>query len=161
MGVEGALSSKLFGLPLWAWGLIVAGGIAAYYYLPQLLSMVTGSSPTTKPTSAVPAQDVTGGGFIDPQTGMPINFSSPVDPNLVPGLGSYVPSGAGAYQPPGISATTTAQPTTQPVTQPTTQPVTRTCPKDMHPCGKMGAPNNGCCCNKPRWINHGTHCAKK
>lgn len=35
------------------------------------------------------------------------------------------------------------------------------CPHDMHKCGKMGPPNNGCCCNKKNMVNKGTHCEPK
>src|SRR5712692_8431391 len=79
------LSTKVLGLPLWTWGLIVAGGIAAYYYvLPRLLNFNMAGPPLIDSSSS-PTE--TAGG-------------NSVDPNLVPGLGSYVPAGPGAYSPP-------------------------------------------------------------
>ena len=167
------LSAKVLGLPLWTWGLIVAGGLAAYYYvLPRLLNFNMAGPPLVDSSSQ--PTETTGGNSIDP--------------SLVPGLGTYQPAGPLAYSPSSINGYTGTVPAgcvasqngvcqpgfTQmqltdqtvlccpsmaavPIVTNVPVPVKAPCPPDMHPCHHRVS---GCCCNKPHLRNLGTHCAK-
>lgn len=82
-GIKSFLQKDTAGLPNWVWGLIVAAGIAAAYFVPKLINPSGSSS-----SSASGSTDTSGqqglGLAIDPTTGLPY---------AVEGL---VPSGAGA-----------------------------------------------------------------
>jgi hypothetical protein len=173
-GASEFLSTKVLGLPIWMWGLIAGAGIAAYYYLPKVLGGLSMAMPPLTGSSEPPTE-TTGG--------------NSVDPNLVPGLGSYVPAGPGAYSPSSINGytgqvpancvasgqggvclpgftqmqltdqTVLCCPSTAAVASVTNVPV-----PVKAPCPPDMHPCHhrvsGCCCNKPHLRNLGTHCAK-
>lgn len=96
-GIKGFLQKDTAGMPNWVWLIVVAGGIAAAYFIPKFM----GKNSSTDTSST----DTSGQGLglaIDPTTGLPY---------AVEGL---VPSGAGAGGGGGSSSEPPPPPTTTP-----------------------------------------------
>lgn len=72
-GIQGFLGKDTAGLPNWAWLLVVAGGIAAAYFVPKFLGGQSPSATDQTATNAGTAQSNTNGiGLaVDPTTGLP------------------------------------------------------------------------------------------
>lgn len=111
------LTQKLGGLPVWAWGLLVAGtGVAVWFFIRKQGGGATlGSSqqpndPNIDPNTGVPYSIEEA---INPATGLPAYYGGPgVDPNIAPTPPPTQPPGD---QPP-------IQPTPPPVQMPPQQP---------------------------------------
>jgi hypothetical protein len=132
-GVGHFLQGETAGLPNWAWGLVVVGGIAAAYIVPKFLNP---KQPDQASTGT--GTDASGLGLaIDPTTGLPY---------AVEGL---VPSGAGAG---GGTTITTAPgqlpplPTPTPTPTPTPVPIGKPIPHSTNtnpiiPSGQYKGPS--------------------
>lgn len=72
-GIKGFLGKDTAGLPNWAWLLVVAGGIAAAYFVPKFLGGQSTNATDQGATNAGTAQSNTNGiGLaVDPTTGLP------------------------------------------------------------------------------------------
>lgn len=75
-GIQGFLGKDTAGLPNWAWLLVVAGGIAAAYFVPKFLGGQSSSSTSSTDQSAQAQAQGQGGPTgiglaVDPTTGLP------------------------------------------------------------------------------------------
>lgn len=89
------LSQSFGGMPLWIWGVILAGGIALAYFGPKLLGGLTGSSNQGGSSQATLPSN------IDPVTGVPYSVEESINPG----------TGLPAYYGTGPSTGTTSGPT--------------------------------------------------
>lgn len=94
---------SLAGLPMWAWGLILAGGIAAAFLLPKLRKSTTSSSLGSGQTTPTDPN-------IDPNTGVPYAIESAINPST--GLPAYYGSGFTSNPGAGASGGTATTPNT-------------------------------------------------
>jgi len=131
-GISGFLNKDTAGLPNWAWGLVVVGGIAAAYIVPKFLGGAS-STTSTDQTSTNTGTGASGLGLaIDPTTGLPY---------AVEGL---VPSGAGAGAGGRGSTITTAPGQLPPLPTPTPTPTpepTQHAGNPLIPSGQYNGPS--------------------